>query len=53
MMKKFEVVLIDKDTNKVSWIEEHENKSDALKAMKDLKKNHFNPDYFDYFIREK
>jgi hypothetical protein len=46
------VTVIDKDTGKVFWIETYETKEAALKAMTDMKDNHFNPEYFTYKLNK-
>jgi hypothetical protein len=48
----FQVTVTDKETKLTSWIEIHKSRAEALKAIADIKENHFNPNFFDYSIKE-
>jgi hypothetical protein len=43
--------VINKETGKVVWIEEHETEEILSKAIKDLKENNFNPDFFKFNVK--
>ncbi|MEK5390175.1 hypothetical protein NSQ59_07295 [Margalitia sp. FSL K6-0131] len=45
------IVVIDKSIGKIFWTEEHKTKEDALKAMQQMKENHFNPECFNYKLQ--
>jgi hypothetical protein len=47
-MEMFKVEVIDKSTRKVIWTETFESSSDRDIAIKQLKENNFNPQYFDF-----
>jgi hypothetical protein len=42
--------VIDKETNKSVWVEEHSTIEESLKALNELKINNYNPEFFKYFI---
>jgi hypothetical protein len=45
------VQVIDKETGKLRWEENHPTSEAANKAIKEMKENWFNPDYFKFFIK--
>jgi hypothetical protein len=45
------VQVIDKETGKLRWEENHSTREAANKAIKEMKVNWFNPDYFKFLIK--
>jgi hypothetical protein len=45
------IEITDKKIGKLFWVETCETKEAALKAVEDLKENHFNPMYFKFVIK--
>jgi hypothetical protein len=45
------VQVIDKETGKLRWEENQTSRDAANKAIKEMKVNWFNPDYFKFFIK--
>ncbi len=44
----FVIEVYDKETGKLVWTESHDCRADRELAIKLLKENNFNPDYFEY-----
>ena len=49
--KSFVVEVVDKETGKLIWTENHDSRESLNKAIKDLKENTFNPDFFFYSVK--
>jgi hypothetical protein len=45
------IQVIDKETGKMVWTEEHRTKELAYNAIEQLKKNNFNPNFFKFTIK--
>jgi hypothetical protein len=45
------ILVFDKQTGKLAWTETHYTNTTLAKALKSLKKNNFNPAYFDFKLR--
>jgi hypothetical protein len=50
-LKVVKLEVIDIETGKLRWTENHTTKEEALTAVEKMKKDHFNPDYFRFVIK--
>lgn len=51
MSKTYQIIIKDKRDNKVVWTESFNDQMDVFKNFIQLQKHTFNPDYFDYEIK--
>lgn len=47
-----ELKVVDKQTGRIVWNEVHDTEEAILKAIEDLKRDHFNPRFFNFIWGE-